>query len=186
MTRKRDSVFKKNDFKNMKMNMNIRKAFGGVCIPILALGVFFASCTKELSSEVVPGGGGKGGESEVTLKLQVPGTAAGAKTRAVTPKEENEIDDLYVLAFKVDKDDGQETFDYCVAAKKQSTGSPGGSEHMDRKPEGEGLPADIRDDSQRPGDNQEGERTDQCPCKKQRGARQDGNACETDRDTERG
>ena len=110
----------------MKMNMNIRKAFGGVCIPILALGVFFASCTKELSSEVVPGGGGKGGESEVTLKLQVPGTAAGAKTRAVTPKEENEIDDLYVLAFKVDKDDGQETFDYCVAAKKQSTqGSQG-------------------------------------------------------------
>lgn len=108
------------------MNMNIRKAFGGVCIPILALGVFFASCTKELSSEVVPGGGGKGGESEVTLKLQVPGTAAGAKTRAVTPKEENEIDDLYVLAFKVDKDDGQETFDYCVAAKKQSTqGSQG-------------------------------------------------------------
>lgn len=110
----------------MKMNMNIRKAFGGLCIPILALGVFFASCTKELSSEVVPGGGGKGGESEVTLKLQVPGTAAGAKTRAVTPKEENEIDDLYVLAFKVDKDDGQETFDYCVAAKKQSTqGSQG-------------------------------------------------------------
>lgn len=104
--------------------MNIRKAFGGVCIPILALGVFFASCTDELSSEVVPGGGGKGGESEVTLKLQVPGTAAGAKTRAVTPKEENEIDDLYVLAFKVDKDDGQETFDYYVAAKKQSTQSP--------------------------------------------------------------
>lgn len=110
----------------MKMNMNIRKAFGGVCIPILALGVFFASCTDELSSEVVPGGGGKGGESEVTLKLQVPGTAAGAKTRAVTPKEENEIDDLYVLAFKVDKDDGQETFDYYVAAKKQSTQSPQG------------------------------------------------------------
>lgn len=110
----------------MKMNMNIRKAFGGLCIPILALGVFFASCTDELSSEVVPGGGGKGGESEVTLKLQVPGTAAGAKTRAVTPKEENEIDDLYVLAFKVDKDDGQETFDYYVAAKKQSTQGPQG------------------------------------------------------------
>lgn len=106
---------------NMKINMNIRNAFGRLCIPILALGVFFASCTDELSSEVVPGGGGKGGESEVTLKLQVPGTAAGAKTRAVTQEEENEIDDLYVLAFKVDHDNNAETFDYYVAAKKQST-----------------------------------------------------------------
>lgn len=101
--------------------MNIRNAFGRLCIPILALGVFSASCTDELSSEVVSGGGGKGGESEVTLKLQVPGTDAGAKTRAVTEKEENEIDDLYVLAFKVDKHNNDKTFDYYVAAKKQST-----------------------------------------------------------------
>lgn len=58
---------------NMKINMNIRNAFGRLCIPLLVLGVFSASCTDELSSEVVPGGGGgKGGESEVTLKLQVP------------------------------------------------------------------------------------------------------------------
>lgn len=105
----------------MKINMNIRNAFGRLCIPLLALGVFSASCTDELSSEVVPGGGGKGGESEVTLKLQVPGTASGAKTRAVTEEEENEIDDLYVLAFKVDKDNNEETFDYYVAAKKMST-----------------------------------------------------------------
>lgn len=105
----------------MKINMNIRNAFGCLCIPLLALGMFSASCTDELSSEVVPGGGGKGGESEVTLKLQVPGTAAGAKTRAVTDEEENEIDDLYVLAFKVDKDSNEETFDYYVAAKKMST-----------------------------------------------------------------
>lgn len=103
----------------MKINMNIRNAFGRLCIPILALGVFSASCTDELSSEVAPGGGGKGGESEVTLKLQVPGTAAGAKTRAVTEGEENVIDDLYVLAFKVDNDNNDETFDYYVAAKKQ-------------------------------------------------------------------
>lgn len=110
----------------MKINMNIRNAFGRLCIPLLALGVFSASCTDELSSEVVPGGGGKGGESEVTLKLQVPGTAAGAKTRAVTEEEENEIDDLYVLAFKVDKDNNEETFDYYVAAKKMSTSGTSG------------------------------------------------------------
>ena len=110
----------------MKINMNIRNAFGRLCIPLLALGVFSASCTDELSSEVAPGGGGKGGESEVTLKLQVPGTAAGAKTRAVTEKEENEIDDLYVLAFKVDKDNNAETFDYYVAAKKMSTAGTSG------------------------------------------------------------
>lgn len=119
-----------NDFKNMmkmKINMNIRNAFGRLCIPLLVLGVFSASCTDELSSEVVPGGGGgKGGESEVTLKLQVPGTDAGAKTRAVTEKEENEIDDLYVLAFKVDKDNNDETFDYYVAAKKMSTSGTSG------------------------------------------------------------
>lgn len=111
----------------MKINMNIRNAFGRLCIPLLVLGVFSASCTDELSSEVVPGGGGgKGGESEVTLKLQVPGTDAGAKTRAVTEKEENEIDDLYVLAFKVDKDNNDETFDYYVAAKKMSTSGTSG------------------------------------------------------------
>lgn len=110
----------------MKINMNIRNAFGRLCIPLLALGVFSASCTDELSSEVVPGGGGKGGESEVTLKLQVPGTAAGAKTRAVTEEEENEIDDLYVLAFKVDKNNNEETFDYYVAAKKMSTAGTSG------------------------------------------------------------
>ena len=110
----------------MKINMNIRNAFGRLCIPLLALGVFSASCTDELSSEVVPGGGGKGGESEVTLKLQVPGTAAGAGTRAVTEEEENEIDDLYVLAFKVDKDNNEETFDYYVAAKKMSTSGTSG------------------------------------------------------------
>lgn len=106
----------------MKINMNIRNAFGRLCILLLALGLFFPSCTDELSSEVAPGGGGgTAGESEVTLKLQVPGTDAGAKTRAVTEKEENEIDDLYVLAFKVDKHNNDETFDYYVAAKKQST-----------------------------------------------------------------
>lgn len=104
----------------MKINMNIRNVFGRLCIPILALGVFFASCTDELSSEVASGGGGKGGESEVTLKLQVPGTAAGAKTRAVTEEEENKINDLYVLAFKVDNDNNEETFDYYVAAKKNT------------------------------------------------------------------
>lgn len=110
----------------MKINMNIRNAFGRLCIPILALGVFSASCTDELSSEVVPGGGGKGGESEVTLKLQVPGTDAGAKTRAVTPEEENVIDDLYVLAFKMNKDNNAETFDYYVAAKKNTEDASAG------------------------------------------------------------
>lgn len=104
----------------MKVNINIQNPFGFLCIPLLALGVLFASCTDELSSEVAPGGGGKGGESEVTLKLQVPGTAAGAGTRAVTDDEENEIDDLYILAFKVDKDNNEETFDYYVTARNHT------------------------------------------------------------------
>lgn len=110
----------------MKVNINIRNAFGCLCIPLLALGVFFASCTDELSSEVAPGGGGKGGESEVTLKLQVPGTAAGAGTRAVTDDEENEIDDLYILAFKVDQDNNEETFDYYVTARNHTQDAAAG------------------------------------------------------------
>lgn len=44
----------------------------------------------------------------------------------MTEKEENEIDDLYVLAFKVDKDNNDETFDYYVAAKKMSTSGTSG------------------------------------------------------------
>lgn len=110
----------------MKVNINIRNAFGCLCIPLLALGVLFASCTDELSSEVAPGGGGKGGESEVTLKLQVPGTAAGAGTRAVTDAEENEIDDLYILAFKVNQDNGEETLDYYVAARNHTQDAAAG------------------------------------------------------------
>lgn len=110
----------------MKVNINIRNAFGCLCIPLLALGVLFASCTDELSSEVAPGGGGKGGESEVTLKLQVPGKVAGAGTRAVTDDEENEIDDLYILAFKVDKDNNEETFDYYVTARNHTQDAAAG------------------------------------------------------------
>jgi hypothetical protein len=101
------------------MGMNIFKALRRIGIPVLALGAFFASCTEELSSEVVPGsGGGKTGESEVTLKLQVPKAIAGNRTRAVDTDVENTVDDLYILAFKVDG--GVETFEYCVQAKRQS------------------------------------------------------------------
>ena len=98
------------------MKQNILKTFRRLCVPALVLGAFFASCTDELSSEVVPGGGGKGGETEVTLKLQVPSVAAAGKTRAVNAEEESLINDLYVLAFK--KEGNAETFDYYVAARK--------------------------------------------------------------------
>ncbi len=98
------------------MKQNILKTFRRLCVPALVLGAFFASCTDELSSEVVPGGGGKGGETEVTLKLQVPSVAAAGKTRAVDAQEESLINDLYVLAFK--KEGNTETFDYYVAARK--------------------------------------------------------------------
>ena len=98
--------------------MNILKALRRIGIPALALGALLASCTEELSSEVIPGsGGGKAGESEVTLKLQVPGAATG-NTRAITADAEKKVDDLYILAFKVDPDTGNETFEYYVAAKR--------------------------------------------------------------------
>ena len=98
--------------------MNILKALRRIGIPALALGALLASCTEELSSEVIPGsGGGKAGESEVTLKLQVPGAATG-NTRAITADAEKKVDDLYILAFKVDPDTRNETFEYYVAAKR--------------------------------------------------------------------
>ena len=100
------------------------KALRCIGIPALALGALLASCTEELSSEVIPGsGGGKAGESEVTLKLQVPGAATG-NTRAITADAEKKVDDLYILAFKVDPDTRNETFEYYVAAKRL-TGADG-------------------------------------------------------------
>lgn len=104
--------------------MNILKALRRIGILALALGALLASCTEELSSEVIPGsGGGKAGESEVTLKLQVPGAATG-NTRAITADAEKKVDDLYILAFKVDPDTRNETFEYYVAAKRL-TGADG-------------------------------------------------------------
>lgn len=104
--------------------MNILKALRRIGIPALALSALLASCTEELSSEVIPGsGGGKAGESEVTLKLQVPGAATG-NTRAITADAEKKVDDLYILAFKVDPDTRNETFEYYVAAKRL-TGADG-------------------------------------------------------------
>lgn len=104
--------------------MNILKALRRIGIPALALGALLTSCTEELSSEVIPGsGGGKAGESEVTLKLQVPGAATG-NTRAITADAEKKVDDLYILAFRVDPDTRNETFEYYVAAKRL-TGADG-------------------------------------------------------------
>ena len=104
--------------------MNILKALRRIGIPALALGALLVSCTEELSSEVIPdSGGGKAGESEVTLKLQVPGAATG-NTRAITADAEKKVDDLYILAFRVDPDTRNETFEYYVAAKRL-TGADG-------------------------------------------------------------
>lgn len=100
----------------MKMR-NHSRLLRCLAVPFLAAALF-CSCTEELSSEAVPGGGGgKTGESEVTLRLQVPGTATG-RTRAITADDESKVDDLYILAFKVDPDNGSETFEYYVAAKQ--------------------------------------------------------------------
>lgn len=101
------------------MKQNILKRFRCLCVPALVLGTFFASCTAELSSEVVQGGGGTAGESEVTLRLQVPAAGGGSQTRAVDDATENTVNDLYILAFKAGKDG--ETFDYYVTASKTAT-----------------------------------------------------------------
>lgn len=107
------------------MKRKILHTLRNLCAPALMLGALLAaSCTAELSSEVVPGGGsGTAGESEVTLKLQVPATGSGSQTRAVDAATESEVNDLYILAFKRSKHDNSETFDYFVTARKTATTS---------------------------------------------------------------
>lgn len=100
------------------MKTDILKALRRLRLPVLALAAFLASCTSELAHEPAPGGGSQAGEALVTLRLQVPGAAAAGKTRAITAEAENKVDNLYILAFKVDPDTGNETFEYYVAAKQ--------------------------------------------------------------------
>ncbi|WP_155269637.1 hypothetical protein [Bacteroides fragilis] len=104
------------------MNHHILHTLRRLCASALVLGAMWAatSCTAELSSEVHPGGGGVAGESEVTLHLQVP-SADGSQTRAVDAATESQVNDLYILAFKVDRDDNSEKFDYFVTASKTAT-----------------------------------------------------------------
>ena len=104
------------------MNHRIFKLLRLLGAPLLAAAVVFGSCTAELeSNKFSPGGGNGKGEQEVLLKLHVPGTTKpGEKggTRAVNKNVEEEIDDLYVLAFKAEADEATDTYEYWVSAKK--------------------------------------------------------------------
>lgn len=104
------------------MNHRIFKLLRLLGAPLLAAAAVFGSCTTELeSNEFSPGGGNGKGEQEVLLKLHVPGTTKpGEKggTRAVNKNEEDEIDDLYVLAFKAEADENKDAYEYWVSAKK--------------------------------------------------------------------
>ena len=104
------------------MNHRIFKLLRLLGAPLLAAAVVFGSCTAELdSNKFSPSGGNGKGEQEVLLKLHVPGTTKpGEKggTRAVNKNVEEEIDDLYVLAFKSEADEATDAYEYWVPAKK--------------------------------------------------------------------
>lgn len=104
------------------MNHRILKLLRLLGAPLLAAAAVFGSCMTELESNPFPPSGGNGkGEQEVLLKLHVPGTTSpGEKggTRAVDADEEEQIDDVYILAFKADADESNDSYDYWVSAKK--------------------------------------------------------------------
>lgn len=104
------------------MNHRILKLLRLLGAPLLAAAAVFGSCTTELESTTLSPDGGSGkGEQEVLLRLNVPGTTKpGEKggTRAVDKGEEEEIDDLYILAFKAGAKDSDDTYEYWVPAKK--------------------------------------------------------------------
>lgn len=104
------------------MNHRILKLLRLLGAPLLAAAAVFGSCTTELESTTLSPDGGSGkGEQEVLLRLNVPGTTKpGEKggTRAVDKDEEEEIDDLYILAFKAGAKDSDDTYEYWVPAKK--------------------------------------------------------------------
>lgn len=96
------------------MNHRILKLLRLLGAPLLAAAAVFGSCTTELESTTLSPDGGSGkGEQEVLLRLNVPGTTKpGEKggTRAVDKDEEEEIDDLYILAFKAGAKDSDDTY----------------------------------------------------------------------------
>lgn len=104
------------------MNHRILKLLRLLGAPLLAAAAVFGSCTTELESTTLSPDGGSGkGEQEVLLRLNVPGTTKpGEKggTRAVDKDEEEEIDDLYILAFKAGAKDSEDSYEYWVPAKK--------------------------------------------------------------------
>ena len=104
------------------MNHRILKLLQLLGAPLLAAAAVFGSCTTELESTTLPPDGGSGkGEQEVLLRLNVPGTTKpGEKggTRAVDKDEEEEIDDLYILAFKAGVKESDDSYEYWVPAKK--------------------------------------------------------------------
>lgn len=103
------------------MNHRILKLLRLLGAPLLAAAAVFGSCMTELESNPFPPSGGNGkGEQEVLLKLHVPGTTTpGEKggTRAVDKTEEEQIDDVYILAFN----ENNGNYDYWVSAKKGAT-----------------------------------------------------------------
>ncbi len=66
---------------------------------------------------------GDGGTKELWLDVVVPGGSPDGTTRAITANEENTIQNVDVIAFRIDG--GNETFDYWVSAALAPGNTPG-------------------------------------------------------------
>lgn len=116
-----------------KKRNGLRKSISLLLLGMMGLA---ASCISE--EEIYPSeSGGSQTDREVNFLIAVPyaaptGTQTGTQSRAIGTDEENAIDNIYVLAFKVEYDQNSttiksETYDYSAIGIKSATNTGGTS-----------------------------------------------------------
>lgn len=105
---------------------------GYISLFLLSVMMLFASCVDEVEVDS-PNKGNNVTDKEITFRVAVPATSGNTgnapQTRSIGATQENTINTIYVLAFKVTTDNGgnilSETYDYSAVGTKSSTNTEG-------------------------------------------------------------